>query len=143
MHDNFYIKQERKQKLTHIPTNLHRTTRENTRIWRKKQIMREQLQQNKKNLTSEMLLSFETYWKHPNLESIFFIILWQLNSTHTHSRVHTKNTHPHRQTDRGSVEESKREEIISKQTTTTTKTQCWTATSIEDSFMDFNVSFRS
>lgn len=39
-------------------------------------------------------------------------------NTHSLTRTH-KNTHPHRQTDRGSVEESKREEIISKQTTTT------------------------
>lgn len=142
MHDNFYIKQERKQKLTHIPTNLHRTTRENTRIWRKKQIMREQLQLNKKKSYKWNAIEFRDVLKTSKPRTHFFIILWQLNSTQTHSRVHTKNIHPHRQTDRGSVEESKREEIISKQTTTT-KTQCWTATSIEDSFMDFNVSFRS
>lgn len=51
-------------------------------------------------------------------------------------------TNPHRQTDRRKdrpiVEASKREEIISKQ-----NKKKATTTSIEDSFMDFNVSFRS
>lgn len=141
MHDNFYIKQERKQKLTHIHTNLHRTTREKTRIWRKKQIMREQLQLNKKKSYKWNAIEFRDVLKTSKPRIHFFIILWQLNSTLTHSLTRT-HKHTPTQTDRGSVEESKREEIISKQTTTT-KTQCWTATSIEDSFMDFNVSFRS
>lgn len=63
-----------------------------------------------------MLLSFETYWKHPNLEPFYFIILWQLNSTHS-------LTHTDKQTDRPIVEASKREEIISKQNKTKKKQQ--------------------
>lgn len=94
-----------------------------------------------------MLLSFETYWKHPNLEP-FFLLFYDNWTQHTHSLVHVHNkTHTDKQTDRPTVEASKREEIISKQNKKKeATTQCWTAattTSIEDSFMDFNVSFRS
>lgn len=45
-----------------------------------------------------MLLSFETYWKHPNLESIFLLFydnLTQHTLTHAYTQTHT---HTDRQT---------------------------------------------
>lgn len=62
-----------------------------------------------------MLLSFETYWKHPNLEP-FFLLFYDNWTQHTLVHVHVHNkTHTDKQTDRPIVEASKREEIISKQ----------------------------
>lgn len=45
-----------------------------------------------------MLLSFETYWKHPNLESIFYYFMTIELKTHSLTRTHKKHTHTDRQT---------------------------------------------
>lgn len=41
-----------------------------------------------------MLLSFETYWKHPNLESIF-LLFYDNWTQHTLTHAYTQKTHTH------------------------------------------------
>lgn len=140
MHDNFYIKEKQKKTYT-------TKTREKTRNWRKnrKKIMQEQLQL---KILKWNAIEFRDVLKtsKPRTLLFYYFMTIELN-THTLTRTRTQQTHTDKQTDRPIVEASKREEIISKQNKKKEATiQCWTAattTSIEDSFMDFNVSFRS
>lgn len=92
-------------------------------------------------------IEFRDVLKTSKPRTLLFLLFYDNWTQHTLTRTRTQQTHTDKQTDRPIVEASKREEIISKQNKKKeATTQCWTAattTSIEDSFMDFNVSFRS
>lgn len=142
MHDNFYIKCKHRQKernKTHTYTN-HKNTRERNLFLGG--INRKSCLKNESSSSLNWTFYFMTIdhckFLPPRLDVIDHFISWRNRLSHD-THTHSTPTGRYRRA-KANKKESKREEIIDKRKEAKA-TQCWT--SIEDSFMDFNVSFRS